>query len=253
MKRVILLIVAVFSIFTWVTAQNVDDALRYSQVLYGGTARFMSMGGAFTALGGDISSLNENPGGLGVFRSSEITITPQLYNVKTTAGFNGESSTDNLDNFNLGQIGIVGNILSNNNESGLITLNLGYSFNKTNNMSQSVKIQGVSNTSSMADYWAALGNNNGGTYYKNLQGAEGIAFDAWVMDTVTGSGGKSFATVFSNYGDNPPSVYGQTITRLISNDGYIGEHAFSIGGNYSNKIFFGATFGIFSAKIYKPL
>ena len=27
-----------------------------------GTARFMSMGGAFTALGGDISTLNQNPG-----------------------------------------------------------------------------------------------------------------------------------------------------------------------------------------------
>jgi long-subunit fatty acid transport protein len=64
------------------------------------------------------------------------------------------------------------------------------------------------------------------------------------MDTVTGSGGKSFGTVFSNYGDNPTSTYGQTIRRLVTNEGYIGEHSFSIGGNYSNKVFFGATFGV---------
>ena len=32
--------------------------------------------------------------------------------------------------------------------------------------------------------------------------------------------------------------------RLITNEGYTGEHAFSIGGNYSNKVFFGATLGI---------
>ena len=31
----------------------------------------MSMGGAFTALGGDISTLSQNPAGIGVFRSSE--------------------------------------------------------------------------------------------------------------------------------------------------------------------------------------
>ena len=78
--------------FQGVIAQNVDDALRYSQIFYGGTARFMSMGGAFTALGGDISSLSQNPAGLGVFRSSELTITPQLFHIKTNAGFNGTSS-----------------------------------------------------------------------------------------------------------------------------------------------------------------
>jgi len=246
MKKISLLIFAVLSVFTGVTAQNVDDALRYSQIFYGGTARFMSMGGAFTALGGDISSLSQNPAGIGVFRSSELTITPQMAHIKTSAGFNG-TSTDYLYNFNLSQAGIVSNIISNNKETGLITLNIGYSFNKTNNLNQSIMIQGVSNTSSMADYWAGLGNigNNGtGTFYKDLQGAEGIAFDTWVMDTVTGSGGKKFATALSNYGDNPPSKYGQTVRRLISNDGYTGEHAISIGGNYSNKIFFGATFGI---------
>jgi Long-chain fatty acid transport protein len=241
MKRISLLIFAVLSVFAGVTAQNVDDALRYSQVFYGGTARFMSMGGAFTALGGDISSLSQNPAGLGVFRSSELTITPQLFQIKTTAGFNRVSSSDNLYNFNLPQIGIVGSFISNDKETGLVTLNFGYSFNKTNNLSQSVVIQGVSNSSSMADYWAGLGN---GTFYNNLQGAERLAFDSWVMDTVTGSGGKSFGTVFSNYGDNPTSTYGQTIRRLVTNEGYIGEHSFSIGGNYSNKVFFGATFGV---------
>jgi hypothetical protein len=247
MKKISILILVVLSVFAGVTAQNVDDALRYSQEFYGGTARFMSMGGAFTALGGDISSLSQNPAGLGVFRSSELTLTPQLFQIKTSAGFNGVSSSDNLYNFNLPQIGIVGNIISNNNETGLITLNFGYSFNKTNNLSQSIVIQGVSNSSSMADYWAGLGNsgNSGaGTFYENLQGAEGIAFDAWVMDTITGSGGKRYGTVFSNYGDNSTSTYGQTVQRLVTNEGYIGEHSFSLGGNYSNKLFFGATLGI---------
>lgn len=226
-----------------VFSQNVDDALRYSQIFYGGTARSMAMGGAFTALGGDISSLSQNPAGLGVFRTSEITLTPQLFRINTSASYNGKTS-DNLSDFNLNQIGIVSNILSRGAERGLLSLNIGYSFNRMSNFSQTVRIQGTSSSSSMADYWAALGNSNGGTYFKDLGGAEGIAFDAWVMDTVRGSGGRNFGTAFSNYGDNPPSVYGQNVRRLITNEGYIGEHDFSIGGNYSNKFYFGATFAL---------
>lgn len=241
MKRISLVIIVVLSVLSGLNAQNVDDALRYSQVFYGGTARFNAMGGAFTGLGGDISALNQNPAGLGVFRSSEFTITPLMTGTNTTAGFNG-SSRNNINNFNLGQIGFVANILAHG--SGLLSLNVAYSYNKTNTLNQSIKIEGVSNSSSMADYWAALGNQGGGTFYKDLTGAEGIAFDAWVMDTITGSGGKNYGTVFSNYGDNPPSRYGQTIRRLITNEGSIGEHSFSIGGNYSNKLFFGATIGI---------
>ena len=240
MKRISLLIIVVLSVFTTVTAQNVDDAFRYSQIFYGGTARFMSMGGAFTALGGDISSLSQNPAGLGVFRSSELTITPQLFQNKTTAGFNGVTSSGNLSDFNLSQIGIVANLISNNNETGLITLNLGYSFNKTNNLSQSTVIKGTSNSSSMADYWALRANGN---TKAGLPDDAWMANKTWLIDTLSGSG-TSYGTVFSNYGDNPPSVYGQNVQSIITNEGYTGEHAISIGGNFSNKIFFGATLGI---------
>jgi hypothetical protein len=240
MKRISLIILAGICLFSSVIAQNVDDALRYSQIFYGGTARFMSMGGAFTALGGDMSSLSQNPAGIGVYRASEISVSPQLFHINTSARFNGNSS-DYLYNFNLGQIGIVSNFLSNNNDKGLVTFNFGYSFNKTNNLNQNIRIAGISNSSSMADYWAGISN---GTFYKDLSGPAGIAYDAWIIDTIRGSGGKSYATAFSFYGNNPSSRYGQTIRRLITNEGYTGEHAFSVGGNYSNKIFFGATLGI---------
>jgi hypothetical protein len=239
MKKISLVIFAALFFFLGSFSQNVDDALRYSQIFYGGTARFMSMGGAFTAIGGDISTLSQNPAGLGVFRASEITITPQLFHFNTKSDFNNGSASDYLYNFNLSQAGIVSTLISNNKETGLITLNLGYSFNKTNNLNQSITIKGTG-TSSMADYWAL---NSEGILHGNLTGNERNAYDAWLIDTLPGSS-KSYGTAFSNYGDNPPSKYGQTITRLISNEGYTGEHALSIGGNYSNKIYFGATLGI---------
>ncbi len=240
MKRAYIIILVSFSLMSGVIAQNVDDALRYSQVFYGGTARFMSMGGAFTALGGDLSTLSQNPAGLGVFRSSEFSITPQLFHLRTSAGFNGITS-DYIYNFNLSQIGIAANIYKRDTETGLISLNIGYSFNKTNNLNQSVIIKGISNSSSMADYWAM---NSNGILKDNLVDAEGMAYDAWLTNPIAGSGGLTYATVFSNYGNNFPSVYGQNLQRIITNTGYTGEHAISFGGNFSNKIFFGTTLGI---------
>ncbi len=234
MEKRNLMLFVLLSAFSGLYAQNVDDALRYSQLLYGGTARFMSMGGAFTALGGDLSSLSQNPAGLGVFRSSEFSVTPQLNYINSDARFNGTTS-DYLYNFNLSQAGFVTNIFSGNKATGLVKLNFGYSFNKTNNLHQSIMIRGINNSSSMADYWAGVSQ---GTSYQDLSGPEGIAFDTYVIDTITGSGGRGFATPFSN------SVYGQSVRRLISNDGYTGEHAISLGANYSDKLFLGATFGI---------
>ena len=72
------------------------------------------MGGAFTALGGDLSTLSQNPAGIGVFRSSEISVTPQLFHINSTSSFNGINS-DYLYDFNLNQIGIVWNIFNKNN------------------------------------------------------------------------------------------------------------------------------------------
>ena len=53
------------------SAQSTVDAYNLSQSELRGTARFMSMGGAFTALGGDLSTLGQNPAGVGVYRGSE--------------------------------------------------------------------------------------------------------------------------------------------------------------------------------------
>ncbi len=68
-----------------------QDALRYSQINFGGTARMMSIGGAQTALGGDIGSVAVNPAALGFYRRSEFTISPTLgfAATNTNAALNG--------------------------------------------------------------------------------------------------------------------------------------------------------------------
>jgi hypothetical protein len=240
MKKLNLIIGVMLSITTGTFSQNVDDALRYSQVFYNGTARFMSMGGAFTALGGDLSVLSQNPAGLGVFRSSEISISPQLFHYKSLTNFNNNNSQDYLYDFTLSQAGIAINLINKNSETGLINLNFGYSFNRTNNLNQSIVIEGISDnyTRSMADYWAY--NSEG--YTKEGLGQSNKLFDAFlanqvlVIDTLSGVS-DSYGTIFSYWGDSLPSIYGQTIKRIITSDGYTGEHAISIAGNFSNKLF----------------
>lgn len=92
---------------TFASAQTIDDVMRYSTENLQGTARFQAMGGAFGALGGDLSALNVNPAGSAVFNFSEISITGSNYHRNNDAlyGNTTRNSTDNSLDFN--QIGGV--------------------------------------------------------------------------------------------------------------------------------------------------
>ncbi len=59
-------------------AQTETEILNYSRLSYAGSARAAAMGGAFGALGGDISSWNLSPAAIGVFRKSSVTYTSVL-------------------------------------------------------------------------------------------------------------------------------------------------------------------------------
>jgi hypothetical protein len=240
MKKAGLIMILVSAMFLRSYSQNVDDALRYSQLFYSGTARFMGMGGAFTALGGDLSSISLNPAGTGVFRSFELTISPEMFYNNTSSRWNNSSKSDFRYIFNLSQIGAVINLVPAGRESGLVNLNLAYSFNRTNNFYENITIEGISNNSSITDAWRTQADG----YSKNdLSNAAWLAKETYLIDTLSGSK-TVYASIFSYYGENANNTYGQTIRQVINNEGYSGEHAFSLGGNFSNKFYFGATLGI---------
>src|SRR3972149_5062942 len=107
MKRIILMFEMTLLTVVSAHSQNDIDALRYSQISFGGTARFSSMAGSMSALGGDISALNFNPAGIGIFRKSEFSITPAIFTQRTSSTYYSSNSTDRKLNFNLGNIGFV--------------------------------------------------------------------------------------------------------------------------------------------------
>ena len=94
-KKSLLSFGLLFGLVAGLYAQDEFDALKASQTQLKGTARYMSMGGAFTALGGDASAISLNPAGLGVYRSSEITATLNLLNSSTNSTWNGIGNNDN--------------------------------------------------------------------------------------------------------------------------------------------------------------
>ena len=56
-------------------AQTVYDATTIARKELNGTARFVGMGGAMGALGGDISVIGTNPAGIGIYRSNDVMTT----------------------------------------------------------------------------------------------------------------------------------------------------------------------------------
>lgn len=56
-------------------AQTIYDAATIAQKDLNGTARFVGMGGAMGALGGDISTMGTNPAGIGIYRSNDVMAT----------------------------------------------------------------------------------------------------------------------------------------------------------------------------------
>ena len=88
MKKYLFLILIAFT-FSTIKSQNINDAMRYAQDNINGTARFSAMGGAFGALGGDLSSLNVNPAGSAVFTNNQMAVTLGNYSVKNNSEYFG--------------------------------------------------------------------------------------------------------------------------------------------------------------------
>ncbi len=135
MKKLFLFIGALSMSF--LNAQDITDALRYSQQDIIGTARFRGMSGAFGALGGDLSALQINPAGSAVFLNSYGSITLSSTEISNDAIYNGDSFTNgfnntNNNNLNFNQLGAVFVYdYFGRESSGINKLSLGLTYDQT--------------------------------------------------------------------------------------------------------------------------
>lgn len=228
MKKTILFLLSIFFASSLMSQSYFTEALKYSETFPFGTARSASMGGAFGALGGDMYSLSVNPAGLGVFRKSEFVFTPS-YNLRnTSASYYGTTRDDFNNKFNINNLGFVTTINSKNSD-GLIGVNFGFAYNQLKNFSNNIAIEGNNFTSSLADKFIddAWGND---PEILDPFGAR-LAFDAYVIDTVEG-------TDFQ-YNTSVPFDINQR--KTLETKGNMGEMAFSMGTNFNNILYLGAS------------
>lgn len=104
MKKLTLSILCAAGLVHAQSIQDLNAISAYSNEINSGSARYMGMGGSMGALGGDISSIEQNPAGLAVAITSDINATIGFNNFKNEATFGNKfSAKDNVVRFqNLG-------------------------------------------------------------------------------------------------------------------------------------------------------
>jgi len=238
MKKII--IVAGFVLSWAVTkSQNEVDALRYSQIGVGGTARSSGMAGAFGALGADFSTLSTNPGGIGLYTKSEFIFTPGLYTGNSVSNYNGTQENSMNINLAMSNVGIVfAREASESAKSrGWKNFQFGFGMNKQNIFNSTTNIQGSSTfQNSITNQW--LNQAYGLTPGQLTQEAQ-LAYDVYLLNP--NSSGK-----FDNNSLNvmPSSNQPMQQSQTITTSGAMNELLFSFGGNYKDRLYLGMTVGM---------
>ncbi|MBO6051556.1 MAG: hypothetical protein J6P65_06215 [Bacteroidales bacterium] len=231
MKRLFLAAILLLGVTALSVAQNDIDAFRFSQSDYEGTARFMGAGGAFSAVGAEFSALNVNPAAIGVFKKNEISFTPLVISIfNDNAIYNGHNSRTSNVKYSLANAGGVFRI-GLNQESGWKSIHLGFGYNRTQDYNNTYRIEGTSHNSSMMDEYLA---NVQGKNLGNIGDDELLAWKTYMLDYDSVS--NRFYSPFAG-----KSLHQKLVTE---SSGANDEMAFSIGSNYNDQLFIGATIGV---------
>lgn len=208
-----------------------------------GTARSMSMAGAFTSLGGDLTSMAINPAGLGMYRRSEISITPAMVFQHSTNNADVYES-NNKNRFIVGNIGFTANIYQ--GTGTVSSINIGFGYNRIQDLNYQYSYQTHGNISSLADVFSMMLQYGG--ISKDQLGGDA----AWSnVNTQFWGAALGYKTGMTDYVDGKgwyPSWIGNDVSisnyTTVVSTGSVGEYDLSFGINLSNKFYIGATLGI---------
>lgn len=244
-------------------AQEAIDAMRLARPDMKGTARFMSMGGAFGALGGDLTSFSYNPAGIGVYRSHEVGITFDVDMQNTKAETKAGSFSNNNTPFSLNNLGGV--LTLKLNSDACPNLNFGFTYNRTASFNRKYGGNLGALDVSMTNWMAGVANGEGVTVgdvtyngsfnpYNPIDGG----YQAPWIDIL---GYQSYLINPEGDPDNP-DWQGQFGNQSVASDGTIipattgvgsfyneekgGIDSFNIvfGGNFANFLYWGMDFDI---------
>lgn len=233
------------------------DFAQLSQTHAFGTARSMALGGAFTSLGADLSSMSINPAGLGMYRRSEVSLTPFL-----SVGHSETPGTqpwlgDNRTRFSFANVGAALNVYE--SASGALTsLTIGVGMNRIADFNTRYSFSSESRYAgqlvpTIADLFCQQlngmgifpepgdkGDPNGFLGYMNPNiWPATLAYNAYMI-SVRGQGdGREWVS-----SDRIGSKASVLHSMDVLSSGSINEFDFSLGANLNNIVYVGATIGI---------
>lgn len=225
------------------------DVIKFSHSFQGGSARIQGVGGASVSLGGDVSSISQNPAGLGFINRKLISVGYGVTGNNSTSNFFGESSTVKNNYNQIENISLVLPIRNKNNYLGnsiskcpeCSKFNIGFSYSKIKDFSERKFYRGYNDVNSIIDYFlqdsqgvplSQLGNNEMIPDIALLQ----EAYDHYLINPDNDLPGSYFSFI----GGFPLQE------EEIITEGSINKVSVSAGSNIRDKIFLGFGFNFYS-------
>lgn len=250
-------------------AQDAGDlaatALDLSRTYPGGSARMQGIGGAQTALGGDISSASSNPAGLGFFNRSEFSFSPTFNFVNSTSDYIQTTTKDSKLNFNFANLGVVVNKSKGEFTDGKWRGgSFGITVNRVADFQNRITYEGqnsydvvngeiVFDEDRPADlidraYYDTYFTDNGHVDFAS-DIAE-LAFYTYIIDTFSIDPETVIIdrNLYHPNGDVaiPTPASPSVQQESINSKGAMYQTSLAYGGNYADRIYFGASLGILS-------
>lgn len=215
-------------------AQNVGDALRYSNIDPSGTARFLGAGGAMGPLGADLSVVGTNPAGIALYRKSEFTVTPGVFFNNTTARVSatGEAFDENRTVFNFHSIGVV--MTSQPYSGKWTTSNFSITLNNIGNFNRQFTYRS-NTTGSIAQRWQELANDPS-IGFNSFE--VGLASDAGLIYDIDDNP-DDYEIDYEGYEDQVLDK-----TQTVTTRGASTELSFAFAANYDERLMIGLSIGV---------
>ncbi len=227
-----------------VNAQLPDDALRNSWFTQNGTARSNAVGGAIGSLGGDITSNNVNPAGIGLFKTSEFVLTPAFALNNNKFNYRGDNSAIKKNGFNYGATGFIfGSTGRGNNKFTSSAFSI--SVNQLASYNNHTYYKGKNDISSFSEqYLEELVKDNASPTAadNNYIFGSSLAYRTFLIDSFMTSGGRlgyqSQASVAR------PGVDGVIQENDVTTQGGFHEISLALAGNMNDRLYLGGSLNI---------
>ena len=229
MKKLFLVIILNVSFLSIAQEMTTSDALRYAVDNMNGTARFRGMGGAFGAVGGDLSAISINPAGSLFFSNNFASASITNYNTNNNANYFGTKNKENYSTLDLNQIGAVLVFNDNSGSSDWNKISIALNYDNTNNFDNRLFTAGINPYNSISQYFVNQANFVANTQFNDYQYE--MAYETYIINPHPTTPNQFVSNV------SPGGNYYQDF--YSTSNGYNGKITTNVASSYKNKLFLG--------------